>query len=432
MRQLQPIGATQLHGLSLVVLAASIPLGEGATLAATVAMAALLWARRAAWPRPAFGQGDPARCILALAIYVAAGLAAVGLGGHGAVGTREWGRLGPWLLLPLGYLSATCLPRLWLRRAAWAFVGSLTVAALFGLTCYAADVRPGESWLRPSALIEGQGRVPGSLRSAAAGFYFHRLKMAHVLLLGLAALWGRQMVMPLARRRRAIELAALVVRWACLLLTFARAAALGGALASVACLCFAARPLRWAGLCLAVVGCLGLSQLPGVQDRLLSSQTPQTASVRGLIWSQAVRAIADHPLGVGLGNYTQVIGRYYDQVDPSFATRTYPHNVLLAAWAETGPVGLFAYAAIWLHFLWACLRRLVSQVPAGSKDTAGGRAAGGRRGVAAAGLFAVCAFWTVGLTHDVLYHNVVGQAYVAFMAWTFAMLQETPDVTTAA
>lgn len=63
-------------------------------------------------------------------------------------------------------------------------------------------------------------------------------------------------------------------------------------------------------------------------------------------WQAAQSMIAAHPwLGVGLGNYA---GAY-----PEYALANWPfhlghaHNIYLHTWAETGLVGLVAYAAIW-------------------------------------------------------------------------------------
>jgi O-antigen ligase len=223
----------------------------------------------------------------------------------------------------------------------------------------------------------------------------------------MGVLVARQLFATLGRRRRALEALGLALLGFTLLLTFTRGALLGG-LAGVAA-CMALAPWRWR---LASVSALGLAAAlvatqPAVRERVRSMGDREASDIRALIWSQGVRIIADHPLGVGLGNYTPVVGRYYDLVEPQFQTRTYPHNVLLAAWAETGPVGLVGYAWGWMALGVACLRRL--------------RAAGADRDVAAAALFGVAAFWTVGMTHDVLYHNAVGLAYTGLVGLTLAL-----------
>ena len=147
--------------------------------------------------------------------------------------------------------------------------------------------------------------------------------------------------------------------------------------------------------------------VPSVSERVRSIGGEEASAVRALIWSQGVRVIADHPLGAGLGNYSRLVGRYYDTVDPGFNVRTYPHSVVLAAWAETGPVGLLGLLYAWAAFALLCVEVLRRGATAGKAS-------------AAAGLFCVAAFWTVGLTHDVLYHNAVAFAFFGMMGWVLA------------
>ena len=66
----------------------------------------------------------------------------------------------------------------------------------------------------------------------------------------------------------------------------------------------------------------------------------------------AFRVIGDHPLGVGLNNFTAVLPAY---VGPEFSTHfIYSiHNYYLTIWAEIGPVGLLAF--LWIVF--AAVRR---------------------------------------------------------------------------
>jgi len=52
------------------------------------------------------------------------------------------------------------------------------------------------------------------------------------------------------------------------------------------------------------------------------------------IWRASVDILSDHPLGVGLGNFTHVIGQY----DIRYANRS-PHNTLILCFVELGIVG---------------------------------------------------------------------------------------------
>ena len=167
----------------------------------------------------------------------------------------------------------------------------------------------------------------------------------------------------------------------------------------------------------AVVAVAVLLSLSSVRQRLETMSGSEASAVRGLIWSQGVRIIADHPLGVGLGNYPAVVDRYYDAVDPHFEIRTYPHSILLAAWAETGPIGMCAYGLAWLSVALACAAALKRR---STLDSAVCSAAG-------AGLFSITAFWVVGLTHDVLYHKPVALAFALMAGTVLSILARAPQ-----
>lgn len=404
------------HGGALVTTAVCVPLGEGATAVALGGVALMLWLRRSQVQPQVLLRGPVARVLAGFAVWLAAGLAAVVLGGEGWLKPGEIGRWVPLLAVPLALLSMTALPRIWLQRAAWGFVAALCVAAVFGLVQYGFDWQPRLFW-RAASGARAQAWVPGETRAVAGGFYFHRLKMAHVLLVGLSIVLGRQMFGVMPWPRRLAEGAAGVLLTITLFFTFTRGAFIGLAAATLGCLFLASWRARLLALVVAlgVVGSLG--SLPEVRARLQSAGDAEASEVRAFLWGEGVRVLVDHPLGVGLGNYSQVVGRYYDAVDPTFGTRTYPHNVLLAAWAETGPVGLAGYVWAWAAFAAACVQRLRRGE---SSVDRGGRSA------AAAGLAGVLTFWAVGMTHDVLYHNAVGYAFCGLMAMCLAFLFTRP------
>ena len=107
-----------------------------------------------------------------------------------------------------------------------------------------------------------------------------------------------------------------------LLLTFTRGAVLGGVIAGVVCLPFLRGRLRVAAVAVLVaLAAVGFA-MPGVRARMVSAGGEEASATRGLVWSQGVRIISDHPLGVGLGNYSALVGRYYDAVRPEFTVRT--------------------------------------------------------------------------------------------------------------
>ena len=396
---------TRTHGCFLVALAAAVPLGEGLAFIALAGVGVCAWQRRRELNMRVLWEGPAAPVLTGLALWLGGGILALHLGHEGVLRPAEWGRWVPYLMVPLVILSMTSLPIAWLQRAGLAFLLALGLAAAFGLCQYTFNIRPGETLTRSTAT--SQAFVPGQTRAVAGGFYFHRLKMAHVLLVGLAILLARQIFADLTRRARASEGAAFLIFAATLLLTFTRGAFLGLAASLVGCLLVASWRWRLAGLLLALAAALIIASVPAMRQRVSSIGGTEAADVRAFIWAQGVRIIADHPLGVGLGNYPTLVARYYDEVDPNFEVRTYPHHVLLAAWAETGPHGMLGYAFAWVSFITACITRL--RWPSVAQRVAAG-----------AGFAGALAFWTVGMTHDVLYHNAVAFAFCGLMAWTLA------------
>ncbi len=412
--RLKTLERTDVHGVALVMFAALVPVGEGVAYVA-LGLAALMCA--VSW-RPALRalrERPTTRVMLvAFAVWLACGLLAVALSGHGWLRPAELGRWPPLLAIFVVVASAPVVGELWLKRAAMAFTVMLTVASLFALVQYGFNVRPGE-WLTRSTVGVGQALVPGEPRTVAGGFYFHRLKMGHVLLVGLAVACGRLFFGDLPRRRWVAEAVLGAIFVVTLLLTFTRGAVLGGAVAGVVCLPFLRGRLRVAAVGVFVLALAVGFAMPGVRTRMMSAASEEASATRGLVWSQGVRIIADHPLGVGLGNYSALVGRYYDAVRPEFTVRTYPHSMVLAAWAETGPVGLFAYLWAWSAFAVACGRLLLSRVAGDSSH---------RRTAAGCGLFAVTALGVVGLTHDLLYHNSVALAFAGVVGVVLALIDE--------
>jgi O-antigen ligase len=405
------------HGRLLVVGAACVPVGEGLAIGALVALMLMLVVRRRELPWGALRRGPAMPTMVAFGVWLAAGAVAIVVGGEGWLKPGELGRWLPLLAIPAVGLTAPMVPARYLRHAVVAFVALLAVSCLFGLVQYGFNVRPGESLSRRASGVASQARVPGHWdRTVAGGFYFHRLKMAHVLLIGLAVIVGRQLYAAMSRRQRLVELAVLALFLTTFFLTFARGAILALAAGVALLLVFAGRRLVLATLPVLVVGAALAFAVPSIRHRIESIGSQDASSVRALIWSQAVRIVADHPLGVGIGNYTPVVDRYYETSSPAFGVRTYPHSLWLAAWAETGPVGLAGYLAAWLLFVGACARVLVRRGPAAP--------------AAAAGLFGVGATLVVGLTHDVLFHNSVALA-VAGLVGVVAAYMVRADAPTA-
>ena len=395
------------QAMALLALAAAVPLGEGLALVALALLAGLTasrWralrpVRLAQTPLPAVGLG--------LGVWAGAGALALASGSQGWLRPAELGRWVPLLLLPLLPLAATGLSRCSLRRAAGAFVGASLLMAILGLAQVAFNLQLQELWGRGDLANVSQSMMPhdGS-RSVAGGLFRHRLKLAHLLVLAALGLQARQLWLLLPRRQRVAELLALAVIWAALAATYARGAlfslVLVGLMQTFGAATAAAAGRRRAARALILAVPLGLALLaqPSVRARLVSSGSAEARAVRGLVWSRAVALAVDHPLGLGLGNYPQAVGAYYDAVEPSFDVRTYPHSLYMAALVETGPVGLLGFVAAWMALALAWARRPGA--------------------VAATGLGGVAMLGCLGLTHDVLYHVPVALGFMGLLGWALA------------
>ena len=395
----------RLHSGCLSALAISLCVGEGLIFVGMAAVASCLWWRRHQVRAPILLQGLLRPWLGAMGAYLACGLWANLQSPYGVLRAAEWGRQAPLLLCILVPLSATCLPRRSMHQAAWCFAMALGGAAVLGIGQYIWDVRPLEFLSRAEFGMASQSLVPGGPRSVAGGFYFHRLKLAHVLVIGVLG----ALTYALRGARPQVGLLGLLVGCAALVLTFARGAWL--ALAVGAALMALRRPSRrhLTGLVAAAAALVLLVLLaPAFRGRLLSAFDADSSGTRALIWDQAAQIITDHPQGVGLGNYPSVVRAYYDALPPHDAPRTYAHSLFLSAWAEAGAPGLLAFVAAHAAVLGGLWRRARPQSVAGD--------------VAWWSLGCMAAYLCLGLTHDVLYHPVVAGALWAALAWAMAML----------
>ncbi len=77
------------------------------------------------------------------------------------------------------------------------------------------------------------------------------------------------------------------------------------------------------------------------------------------IWLASVDILSDYPLGVGLGNFTHVIGQY----DPRYANRS-PHNTMILCFVELGIVGGIIFLILIAESFRLILRcyRMASQI----------------------------------------------------------------------
>ena len=411
---------TDTEGRLLVLLGVTLPIGEGpAYVAAGLLLLRILWRRdqQAVPLSPIFRKLS-----YGLVIWIGAGVIAYVVSGHGWIRPKELGRILPFVVTPLVAFAALNLDSKWHRRAVIGFCYSLTLSCGVALFQYGVVVEADGVLMDLVGRFSSQNqlRAPGQgNRLVAGGFYFHRLKMAHVLIFGVSLIFCRQCFKELSPRVRLVEAAVGVLFISVLFLTYTRAALLGVVGGAVVVLWFASRKWRLASLLIAlVIGGVAVSDLH-IRERVLSIGDSAASSERSLIWSRAIEMIHDYPVGVGLGNYPSLIDSYYQGVAGAASIpRTYAHNLLLSAWAETGPLGLLGYLWLWVipgFVCWNCLRNSSSTTDE-------------LKWVAATGLMVLISFWGVGLTHDVLYHKPVSLTFAAFIGLLCARISKGDSV----
>jgi len=149
------------------------------------------------------------------------------------------------------------------------------------------------------------------------------------------------------RRERVLASAFVAVAVACVVLSFSRGGYL--ALAGVAVGLALSHSRRWLLLAAAAVAAAILLVIPPIRRRVLGEfdlNGPNNTLVgRFHLWSATLQMLRDHPIfGAGLSGYATVLGPYWNPYHPD--RFTYPHNIVLSAWSETGLLGLVAFA--WL------------------------------------------------------------------------------------
>ncbi len=149
------------------------------------------------------------------------------------------------------------------------------------------------------------------------------------------------------RRERIVAAGFSVVSVICVLLSFSR----GGYLALAAVALGLALSHRWRWFLIAgglVVGVI-LMQIPVIASRVRTDIDPSnphnTLVGRFHLWSVTLHMLRDHPLfGAGLSGFSTTIGPYWN---PTNIDRfTYPHNIVLNFWTETGILGVIAFGWI--------------------------------------------------------------------------------------
>ncbi len=150
-----------------------------------------------------------------------------------------------------------------------------------------------------------------------------------------------------SQRERWVAAAFAALGSICVVLSFSRGGYL--ALAAVAAGLALTHRRRWMLIGAGVLVGAALMLIPTLRHRVLTDLDPSnghnTLVGRVHLWSVALQMLRDHPIfGAGLSGFATVIAPYWN---PTNIDRfTYPHNIVLNAWTETGLLGVAALAWI--------------------------------------------------------------------------------------
>lgn len=403
----------------------AIPLGEGLAQAMMGLVAALLllapWVLGKA-PRQETG-GTSHALVVPLLVAFAAYLVALylpmpfsGIGGVGWPSSAEGAKPLNMLIFPLLLWAGRYLDERDLRRMAIALLVGFTIASVIGLAQHFLGIR-WDAGLAKGARLSGQRRVPGDPAGiAATGPLLNRLKMAHLLVLGLAVsiglalrtAWYRDGVL------RWLLPIAVVVQLLVLPFTYARGALLAVLVVGGAAAIFFAR--AWGRVAMAAGLALMLAVValsPNTRARAAALVQRMGQHDRLFLWARALEIGSEQPLvGMGYGTYVNIGRRVYNRVDPKIAfpwKRSHHktgHNQLLTTFVEGG---LPAFAAL-LAMLGILGVISFTRARAGPPSPAAGIAAGV--------YLVVVGICLVSFIHDTFHHIPVLYAF----CWAAAML----------
>ncbi|MFQ6048184.1 MAG: O-antigen ligase family protein [Phycisphaerae bacterium] len=131
-----------------------------------------------------------------------------------------------------------------------------------------------------------------------------------------------------------------------IILTQTRSAFIGLMAGLTAALLWARQALRkrvLLGVCLALAGGLILTDQSfwTRMQTILQARKDISADTRLAIWRSSLSIWADHPLGVGVGNFERVIGHY----NPDLAHKD-AHSILVECYGELGILGLAIFLLV--------------------------------------------------------------------------------------
>jgi hypothetical protein len=297
----------------------------------------------------------------------------------------------------------------------WAAVGGILALGWTlstGLGAYQHFVRwpfgqPG--WMKtPVERVREAFGSGDTVRYAAGGLLFHRLRFAHGAVAALGLFLGGA-VRAKEARQRLVSAVLVAVLLTAIYLAFARAAfAAALAMLAVAMVGWLQGRARLWALGLGALLALGVAVSPGWRGRLFHAEENVAQGERHLAMGVGLRLVRAHPIvGVGFGNHQPVALETASDtgITPFLANDS--HDLWITTWAETGVVGLallVAYQALLGRLLWMRAR-------AGSW-------------VALGALLSWLGFHLLSLVHYLPYHTGV---YLSFgLIWGLGLVANVP------
>ena len=149
------------------------------------------------------------------------------------------------------------------------------------------------------------------------------------------------------RNVRIVAMGFVAVAGLCVILSFSRGGYL--ALAAVAIGLALSHRRRWILLAAGVVGAAALMLIPTIRHRVLNeidlTNGHNTLVGRFHLWAAALQMLREHPVfGAGLSGFASAIAPFWNPTHTDYYT--YPHNIILNFWSETGLLGLAAFGWI--------------------------------------------------------------------------------------
>jgi hypothetical protein len=376
------------HAFFLPISLPGVQIGIGVALAA-VALAALGGAR----PFRATGLEAPLLLLAAASLAATVIPLATGMGFPGLEAATRWKALfSPIVLVPALLLGVPGEDAGAPRRRALAAVAAWAAGAAVASTIGIVQATLGIDLLhvvgyRKVPLLPEVPFWPGHY--AAVGFFPWYPQYAHSLVPGLAFAAALALGARASTRWRVAVGAAAAMATLATALTVSRAA--WGSLVVVVVVLLALAPgrVRRRAIPALVAALVAVTLLhPGLRIRLSGALGTDVNHNRLLFGRVCTEMWRDHPLGVGVGNFTAPANGYFEALFPGYPTRTGCHLTPLSLLVEGGP--LLLGAALVAAFL---LVRAILRWRARGDETV--------RAAAVGALAALAGFAANGLFHDV-------------------------------